>query len=153
MSTVRCQYNMYINESHCLDHFPICQEANGVSKESTTCADNNTTLYTAENCMHKHLLYWVVKDICDNWMVSFCKVFGQGWVFMFFLYSNWGWIKQFWLYYGWISKKFTKKNISLWCQPLAINYNDRPLTPYQLLYFLIWERIHFGVSVRVNVRD
>ena len=28
-----------INQSNCLNHFPICQEANGVSKEST-CADN-----------------------------------------------------------------------------------------------------------------
>ena len=28
-----------ITQSHYLDHFPICQEVNGVSKEST-CADN-----------------------------------------------------------------------------------------------------------------
>jgi hypothetical protein len=28
-----------INQSHYLEHFPICQKANGVSKEST-CADN-----------------------------------------------------------------------------------------------------------------
>jgi hypothetical protein len=27
----------------------------------------------------------VVQDMYDNWMVSFCKVFGQGWVFIFLL--------------------------------------------------------------------
>jgi hypothetical protein len=29
----------YVNQCHYRDHFPICQETNGVSKE-TTCADN-----------------------------------------------------------------------------------------------------------------
>jgi hypothetical protein len=24
-----------------------------------------------------------INDMCDNWMVSFCKVFGQAWVFIF----------------------------------------------------------------------
>ena len=39
---------MLINQSHSFGHFPICQEANGVSKEST-CADN-TKSYTVEHC-------------------------------------------------------------------------------------------------------
>ena len=39
-SHMSIQYvNQSINQSHYLDHFSICQEANGVSKEST-CADN-----------------------------------------------------------------------------------------------------------------
>jgi hypothetical protein len=39
LTSVICQYNMYINQGHYFDHFLIRQEANGVSKEST-CADN-----------------------------------------------------------------------------------------------------------------
>ena len=55
-----------INQSHYLDHFPICQEANGVSKEST-CADN-MKLQTAENCSSSYQTHVteVVKDRYDN---------------------------------------------------------------------------------------
>jgi hypothetical protein len=34
-------HNLLINQSHYLDHFPIFQEANGVSKEST-CRQHET---------------------------------------------------------------------------------------------------------------
>jgi hypothetical protein len=66
MSTVICQYNQSINQSHYLDHFLICQEANGVSKEST-CADN-MKFWTAENCTSSYQtdVTEVVKDMCDN---------------------------------------------------------------------------------------
>jgi hypothetical protein len=79
MTTVICQYNMQINQRHYLYHFLICQETNGVSKESR-CADN-MNLWTAENCKSSYQIHVteVVKDMCDN----FCKVFGQGWVFTF----------------------------------------------------------------------
>jgi hypothetical protein len=58
--------NQSINQSRYLDHFPICQEANGVSKEST-CADN-MKLSTAENCTSSHQtrVTEVVKVVCDN---------------------------------------------------------------------------------------
>jgi hypothetical protein len=93
---------LWINQSHYLDHFPICWETNGVSKEST-CVDNMKSHYQTH-------VTEVVKDMCDNWMVSFCKVFGlQGWVFN-----------------GWVSKIFAMKNISLRSQPPTIN-NDRSL--------------------------
>ena len=52
-----------INQSHYLDHFPICQEANSVSKVST-CADN-LKHYTTENCTSSYQTHVteVVKDI------------------------------------------------------------------------------------------
>ena len=56
----------------CLDHFPICQEANGVS--------NNMELYTE-----------VVKDICDNRMVSaFVKFLARGGYLFFNCYFKLG---------------------------------------------------------------
>jgi hypothetical protein len=33
---------------------------------------------TADNCTSKTHDTEVVKDMCENWTVSFCKVFGQG---------------------------------------------------------------------------
>ena len=58
---------MYINQSHYLDHFSICQEANGVSKESTSA--DNMKHYTAENCTsssYQTHVTEVVKDMCDK---------------------------------------------------------------------------------------
>ena len=53
VSTVICQFNMKINQSHYFDHFPICQEANGVSKESIyTCRQHETLDYRK---LHKQL--------------------------------------------------------------------------------------------------
>ena len=62
MSTVICQNN----QSHYFDHFPICQEANGVSEESTYA--DNTKLSTAEICTSSYQTHVteVVKDMCDN---------------------------------------------------------------------------------------
>jgi hypothetical protein len=37
--------------------------------------------------------------MCDSWMVSFCKVFGQRWVFIFNWYLRFG-NKNFWLFKG-----------------------------------------------------
>ena len=58
----------YVNQSESLylDHFPICCETNGISKESTYA--DNMKLYTAENFTIRYQTHVteVVKDICDN---------------------------------------------------------------------------------------
>jgi hypothetical protein len=55
----------YVNQSKSLylDHFPICQEANVVSKEST-CTDN-MKLKTGENCtsIYQTRVTEMVKDM------------------------------------------------------------------------------------------
>ena len=56
----------------------------------------------------------VVRDMCDNWTVSFCNIFGQESVFIFYWYLRSG-KNVFWLFDGWMRKVFTsfyKKNIS-----------------------------------------
>ena len=53
-----CQYNMQINQSHYLDHFPICQEANG--------AWYNGTLHCMRELHNQTHVTKVVKDMCDN---------------------------------------------------------------------------------------
>jgi hypothetical protein len=58
MSTVICHYNMQINQSHHLDHFPICQKANGVSKESTF-VDNMVRL--------QEIAQAVIKLVSQKW--------------------------------------------------------------------------------------
>ena len=65
--------------------FPICQEANDVSKESA-CTDN-MKLYTAGNCTSSFQTHVteVVKDMCDNCMVSFCKVSAGTGRYLFFI--------------------------------------------------------------------
>jgi hypothetical protein len=57
----------------------------------------------------------VVKDMCDNWMVSFWQLFDQGaGVGIYFLIDIWGWVRNFCgLFNGWVSKMFAKKTISL----------------------------------------
>jgi hypothetical protein len=45
--------NQSINQSHYLDHFPICQEANGVSTESTCAHAQHETLDCRK--LHKRL--------------------------------------------------------------------------------------------------
>jgi hypothetical protein len=38
----------------------------------------------------KILHKWWRTCMCDNWMVSFCNIFGQGWVFIFYWYLRLG---------------------------------------------------------------
>ena len=66
VNTLCKSINQSINQSHYFDHFPISQEANGVSKEST-CADN-MKLETAENCTSSYqtCVTELLNDMCDN---------------------------------------------------------------------------------------
>jgi hypothetical protein len=81
---------------------------------------------TTWNFSYQTYVTEVVKVMCDNWMVSFCNVFGQGWVFIF---------------NGWISKIFAKKNISLRCHP-AIN-NDRSLKSHSREFHENGNEVHW----------
>jgi hypothetical protein len=90
MSTVLCQYDIQINESHYLDHFPICQEANGVSQRKYICRQHETL---DGRKLHKQLSNSYHKDMCDKWMV-----FGQGCIYFLIDRCIWGWVKNFWTF-------------------------------------------------------
>ena len=87
----------YVN----LDHFPICQEANGVSKKSK-CADS-MKLYTAENCTSNYQTHvtGAIKGQHDNWMVSLASFWPGVGIYIF----NWYLRLVFWLFNGWIRRK------------------------------------------------
>ena len=63
---VNSQYNMQINQSHYLDHFPICQEANGVSKEIHVQTTSNFRLKKIAQAGYHIRVTEVGKDMCDN---------------------------------------------------------------------------------------
>jgi hypothetical protein len=43
----------------------------------------NEGLWKSQGTSYQTRVTEVVKDMCDNWTVSFCNVFGHGWVFIF----------------------------------------------------------------------